>query len=186
MLAWTNKKIKRLLINLINEVCVNTNHKSYKIGKPVRRIIINFHNVLANTAEWAIQPSTRSTRGGTGSYQPVVRRKLTVKSIETKYQAIIAVEKGEMTKAVIAKQFQIPANTLSTWIKLADKIKTAYLQSSFNTDRKRMRTAKSEETERTIFKWFTTAREQNIPVSGPMLLTKVEECCTTRWHRLQT
>ena len=46
MLAWTNKKIKRLLINLINEVWVNTNHKSYKIGKPVRRIIINFHKSL--------------------------------------------------------------------------------------------------------------------------------------------
>ena len=35
MLEWTNKKIKRLLISLINEVWVNTNHKSYKIGRPV-------------------------------------------------------------------------------------------------------------------------------------------------------
>ena len=117
MLAWTNKKIKRLLIILINEVWLNTNHKSYKIGRPVRRIIINFHNVLAE----ASSKGPGRPGGKTGSYQTVVRRKLTVKSIETKYQAIIAMEKGEMAKAVIAEQFQIPANTLSTWIKSADK-----------------------------------------------------------------
>ena len=111
----------------------------------------------------------------TGSDQTVVRRKLTVKSIETKYQAILAVEKAEMSKSAIAKQFQIPANTLSTWLKSSEKIKEAYLQSSFNPDRKRMRTAKSEDTEKAVLKWFTTAREQNIPVSGPMLLTKAEQ-----------
>ena len=71
-----------------------------------------------------------------------------------------------MSKSAIAKQFQIPANTLSTWLKSSEKIKEAYLQSSFNPDRKRMRTAKSEDTEKAVLKWFTTAREQNTPVSG--------------------
>ena len=45
-----------------------------------------------------------------------VKRKLKVRPIETKFQAIAEVEKGTESKAVIAKRFEIPTNTLSTYI----------------------------------------------------------------------
>lgn len=92
---------------------------------------------------------------GTGSSGGIARsgkRKLNVKSIEDKYQAILEVEKANKSKSEIARTFGVPANTLSTWIKNAAKIKEAYLQSSFAHDRKRMRTANYEDVEHALIK----------------------------------
>ena len=38
-----------------------------------------------------------------------------------------------------------------------------------------MRTASYEDVEKALLKWFTNVRDQNLPVSGPMLVTKAEE-----------
>lgn len=53
---------------------------------------------------------------------PGLKRKLKTHTIETKFQAIADVERGIESKAVIAKKYEIPPNTLSTWIKNAQKI----------------------------------------------------------------
>uniref|UniRef100_A0A8W8JLZ1 HTH psq-type domain-containing protein n=1 Tax=Magallana gigas TaxID=29159 RepID=A0A8W8JLZ1_MAGGI len=74
---------------------------------------------------------------------PGLKRKLKTHTIETKFQAIADVERGIESKAVIAKKYEIPPNTLSTWIKNAQKIKEAYEQSTFGPQRKKMRTAAS-------------------------------------------
>jgi DNA-binding MarR family transcriptional regulator len=79
---------------------------------------------------------TRSTRGLTRADKKVVRRKLTVKCIETKYLAVLS--KKEMNQTAIARQFKLPANTLSTLIKSMEEIKTIYLQTWFNPDRQRI------------------------------------------------
>ena len=50
------------------------------------------------------------------------KRKLNLKSIQDKYQAIKAVEAGIKKKGDIAKEFGIPPNTLSTWLKNKEKI----------------------------------------------------------------
>ena len=55
-------------------------------------------------------------------------RKLAPKSLETKYYAILEVEEGLKTKARIAKEVGTPHNTLSTWLKNAERIKDAYLK----------------------------------------------------------
>ncbi|CAC5399120.1 Receptor-type tyrosine-protein phosphatase T,Tyrosine-protein phosphatase non-receptor type 22,Receptor-type tyrosine-protein phosphatase kappa,Receptor-type tyrosine-protein phosphatase F,Tyrosine-protein phosphatase 99A,Tyrosine-protein phosphatase Lar,Receptor-type tyrosine-protein phosphatase alpha,Receptor-type tyrosine-protein phosphatase epsilon,Receptor-type tyrosine-protein phosphatase gamma,Receptor-type tyrosine-protein phosphatase N2,Receptor-type tyrosine-protein phosphatase U,Receptor-type ty len=115
---------------------------------------------------------------GTGSSGGIARsakRKLNVKSIEDKYQAILEVERASKPKSEIARNFGVPSNTLSTWIKNANKIKEAYQQSSFAPERKRMRTATYENVEHALLKWFTSVRDQNLPISGPMLTTKAEE-----------
>lgn len=55
---------------------------------------------------------------------PGLKRKLKTHTTETKFQAIADVERGIESKAVIAKKYEIPPppNTLSTWIKNAQKI----------------------------------------------------------------
>nr|XP_034336051.1 tigger transposable element-derived protein 4 [Crassostrea gigas] len=121
---------------------------------------------------------------------PGLKRKLKTHTIETKFQAIADVERGIESKAVIAKKYEIPPNTLSTWIKNAQKIKEAYEQSTFGPQRKKMRTAAYKDTEEAVLQWFKTARDQNVPVSGPLLIAKAQEFasqlgddfkCSTGW-----
>ncbi len=69
------------------------------------------------------------------------KRKLDLKSIEIKYQVIKAVEDGKKKKGEIAKEFNIPSSTLSTWIKNKEGIKEAFESASFGPSTKRMRTA---------------------------------------------
>ncbi|XP_060074781.1 tigger transposable element-derived protein 4-like [Ylistrum balloti] len=98
-----------------------------------------------------------------------VKRKLNVKSIETKYEAILAVERGNRRKSDIAKDFGIPSNTLSSWLKCADKIKNAFLNSTYGPERKKMRTGHFEYIEQALYKWYDEARRQNLPISGTIL-----------------
>lgn len=53
-----------------------------------------------------------------------------------------------------------------------------------------MRTAAYKDTEEAVLQWFKTARDQNVPVSGPLLIAKAQEFasqlgddfkCTTGW-----
>ena len=92
---------------------------------------------------------------------------------ETKYKAISEVEKGQKSKSAIAKEFNIPASTLSTWLKNATSIKESYHK--FGPKRKNSKVGSFDDVENAIFKWFSNVREQNVPVSGPILLAKAEE-----------
>ena len=128
------------------------------------------------TATWAEQPGegpgngsiARSATGKKG-----VKRKYQSQTFETKYQAILEVEKGQKSKSAIAKDFNIPASTLSTWLKNANSIKESYLK--FGPKRKNAKTGSFDDVESAILKWFSNVREQNVPVSGPILLAKAEE-----------
>ncbi|XP_060065142.1 tigger transposable element-derived protein 6-like [Ylistrum balloti] len=120
-----------------------------------------------------------------------VKRKIETKTVETKYRAILAVEKGDRSKSDIAREFGIPANTLSTWLKAKEKIMTAYSNDGISPSRKKVRTAKYEDTETALLKWFTHARDNNLPVTGPMLKAKAKDlaekigeqnfACSTGW-----
>ncbi|XP_062567409.1 tigger transposable element-derived protein 4-like [Saccostrea cucullata] len=116
--------------------------------------------------------------GGIVGLSGGVKRKLKVHSIETKFQAITEVERSQLSKAEIAKKYEVPHNTLSTWLKNAEKIKLAYEESSFGPQRKKMRKATYENTEQAVLQWFKAARDKNIPVSGPLLMAKSEEFAT--------
>ena len=45
---------------------------------------------------------------------------------KTKYKAFLEMEKRLKTKIQIAKDFDVPCNTLSIWLKKADDYKKAY------------------------------------------------------------
>ncbi len=59
----------------------------------------------------------------TMAWRPLKRKTTT---LEDKYKAIMEVEAGKKTKTQIAKDFGVPSNTLSTWLKKAEEYKKAY------------------------------------------------------------
>ena len=109
------------------------------------------------------------------------KRKCIVQSIETKYKAILEVESGKK-KAQIARDFSIPANTLSTWIKSKEKIKEAFENSSFGPKTKRMRTAKYQQLEEALDLWFKESRAQLVNISGPIIRNKAETLAKQMGH----
>ena len=60
-----------------------------------------------------------------------------MKTLETKFNAIIECEKGQKSKTEIAELYGVPRNTLSGWIKNADSIKKGYAK--FGPKRRNMR-----------------------------------------------
>lgn len=121
-------------------------------------------------------PNAKSALGGKG-----VKRKLTVKTIETKYMAIMEVEQGDKSKSTTAKDLGVPLNTISTWLKKKDSIylstihSKGFIYQQFNPKRKTTRTSTFNDVETATLKWFKSARDKNIPISGPMLTAKSEE-----------
>jgi len=109
-----------------------------------------------------------------------VKRKLNVHKLEKKYNAIIEVEKGKQTKTAIAKQFGVPLNTLSTWLKSAAKLKDAH--ENTGSARKRIRLCQYPDIEEALFMWIKNARSQNIPLSGPMLQAKATKLAADLQH----
>ena len=77
------------------------------------------------TAIFAEQPGEGPGNGGiarSATGKKGVKRKKEPQTFETKYKAISEVEKGQKSKSAIAKEFNIPASTLSTWLKNATSI----------------------------------------------------------------
>uniref|UniRef100_A0A2S2P5I8 Tigger transposable element-derived protein 4 n=1 Tax=Schizaphis graminum TaxID=13262 RepID=A0A2S2P5I8_SCHGA len=96
-----------------------------------------------------------------------VKRKLNVLPISDKVRLITLVEKGDRKKCEIAKEFNIPPNTLSSIIKQKDKIL------KFNNgNMKKMRMTPYLDIDNCLFKWFTQCRDKNIPISRTILLEK--------------
>ena len=67
-----------------------------------------------------------------------VKRRLQSHSYQTKYEAIIDVERGLLSKKKVAEKFGVPANTLSTWLKKADEIKIRFLSGDMEPNRKKV------------------------------------------------
>ncbi|XP_060576348.1 tigger transposable element-derived protein 4-like [Ruditapes philippinarum] len=114
--------------------------------------------------------SRLSATGGKGT-----KRKLNTKSYSEKYKAIIEVEEGKKSRKQIAAEYGVPQNTLLTWLKNKDSIKSKYVSVDIEPDRKKSRTAKFPEVDEAMLKWFENARSQNISVEGPVLQMKGRE-----------
>ena len=114
-----------------------------------------------------------------------VKRKLDTQTIETKYKAILEVEKGLKKKQDIASQFNIKPATLSTWIKNKDKIKSSYESSNFSPSSKRMRTSQYPDVEKALDTWFKEARSADapIPINGPILQDQAQEFSKKLGHK---
>ena len=92
------------------------------------------------------------------------------KSLEMKYEVLMEVEKDSRSKKQISDHYGLAQSTLSTWLKKADGIKNAFLNGDFSAKRKKLPTAGDPEVEEALLKWFKTARDHNIPLSGPFMM----------------
>lgn len=118
--------------------------------------------------------SEQSGKGPSQLGDKGVKRKLSVKTIDTKYRAIMEVEEGEKSKSTIAKDLCLPLNTLFTWLKKKKQsIINAYQQ--FSQREKNTKTYTFNDVERANPTWFKSARDKTIPISCPILTTKAEE-----------
>ena len=129
------------------------------------------------TAEQSSEGPRPSSGGIAGSAlgKKGVKRKLDNKSIETKYEVLMELEKGQKTKKQIADQYGLAKSTLATWVKKADDIKNSYLNGDFTSTRKKLRIAGYPEVEEALLTWFKSARDNNVPISGPFMMSKAEE-----------
>ena len=75
--------------------------------------------------------------------------------LETKYKALLELEKGKSNKEV-AQSFGIPPNTLSTWKKSKEKVFEAYKNENAKT--KRIKPDTYEQVNKAALKWFTRIR----------------------------
>lgn len=104
------------------------------------------------------------------SKQPV--RKLKSLSLSEKMRLLKEVEKGKRKKKDIAKEFGIPASTLSTICKSRDRLQE--LVEVVDSNRKRMKKAKHPDVEEETMKWLLAAENANIQVSGVLIREKAQ------------
>ena len=98
-----------------------------------------------------------------------VKRKLKNTKLIQKCQIVIQIEKG-MTNKEASEKFDVPKNTISTWMKNKDKLFESLEQCS--SDAKKVRRCDYEQGDKTVFKWFSLQRSQNVPIEGPILKEK--------------
>ncbi|KAL4098280.1 hypothetical protein QTP88_022918 [Uroleucon formosanum] len=81
------------------------------------------------------------------------KRMLKTLTYEEKAAVIREVENGFKTKSLIAKEFGIPPNTLSTYLKNKEKILNKLATSSVK-GRKRARKPENPDVDECVYKWF--------------------------------
>ena len=85
---------------------------------------------------------------------------------------------GNEPKKDAAARFDILPNTLSTILKKKEKIVESYEKSTISPARKRHRSSAHENVDVALYAWFKETRNQNIPISGPILMAKSKEFAT--------
>ncbi|XP_023318329.1 tigger transposable element-derived protein 6-like [Trichogramma pretiosum] len=97
-------------------------------------------------------------------------RKLKCLSIGEKFNLIKELEKGQLSKKEVAKKFDIKPSTLSGILKNKEDVLKAFETES--PSRKRKRGAEYDDIEEALIVWFEQARQNNIPISGPIIQEK--------------
>jgi hypothetical protein len=101
-------------------------------------------------------------------------RMLKTLTYEEKAAVIRKVENGFKIKSLIAKEFGIPPNTLSTYLKNKETILNKLATSSVK-GRKRTREPENPDVDECVYKWFKQTRDKKIPLSGLLIRAKAEE-----------
>ena len=101
-------------------------------------------------------------------FNMAVKRKLAVKTLAEKCQALRDLENGISHKNV-AEKYGVLKNTVSTWLKDKEKLFTA-LEKSLN-KRKKVRESNYPDIDN-VFKWFLSQRGKSIPIDGTFIKEK--------------
>ncbi|XP_046661293.1 tigger transposable element-derived protein 4-like [Homalodisca vitripennis] len=90
-------------------------------------------------------------------------------SYQDKVKLIETVDAGNKKKSDIAKEFGIPANTLSTILKNREKYERQ------GTSCKRIKGPEFKDVDESVYQWLKQCRDKNLPVSGPILKEKAAQ-----------
>lgn len=99
------------------------------------------------------------------------KRVLKTLSIEEKYKLLKDIKSGIRNKDV-AEKYGIPKNTVSTIVKNEKSILEAMENRTSCSKIKRLKKGMYEDLDKAVFDWFTSARAQNLPVSGAIVKQK--------------
>jgi len=111
------------------------------------------------------------------------KRNLTTLSVSDKIRLIEEIDRGIKRKKVIASEFGIPPNTLSTIYKNRDKIRNKCSASDFVSDgRKRFKPCLYDDIDEAMLKWIKSCRDKNLPVSGTIIREKALNFAKTLGH----
>ena len=92
-------------------------------------------------------------------------------SLVEKYEAITDLESG-LKPSKVAEKYDVPRNTISTWLKKKGEIKSAFKSSEVSSKRKNMRIGQNGNLEKALFSWFKKMRTNNLPVNGTVVKEK--------------
>ncbi|CAB3988395.1 tigger transposable element-derived 4-like [Paramuricea clavata] len=98
------------------------------------------------------------------------KRKLSTKTLSTKYEALKKIEHG-IPKKDVAAEYNVPRNTLSTWLKNEEKIVNAF-ESGNNRSTHKLKSSNYENLDKAVYKWFVKVRDEGLPVNDPILKEK--------------
>ena len=96
--------------------------------------------------------------------------KYTHKTLREKCQALKDLEKEESNKDLAAK-YNVPENTLSTWVRTKEKLFDT-LKKGTNLKRQKLKSGNHELVDQAIFNCFLNMRRQNVPLSASMIKKK--------------
>lgn len=99
-----------------------------------------------------------------------LKRKRTDLTLATKYEIVKLLDQ-KVSQSEIGRRYGLVQSTISTISKNRSKIKENY-ESSGNSERKRHRSGKNAQLDDALKEWFQTARQRDIPISGPILQEK--------------
>ena len=88
-----------------------------------------------------------------------VKRKCQARPLRQTYEALQEVAKGA-PKLTVTHKYNVPNNTLSTWIKNKDKIIQSYRECG-NVKRRRVRYSPNENLDKAVYKWLFAVRSKN-------------------------
>ena len=97
------------------------------------------------------------------------KRKISIKMLKEKYEAIKKLESGCANKDVAADYVSL--STLSTWLKSKDKIVKAF-EGGTSSKMQKLKPCGNENLERALYTWFVQMRQQGVPISGLVLREK--------------
>ena len=95
-------------------------------------------------------------------------------TVDTKYKAILEVERG-VQKKLVAEKFGVKPDTLSTWLKNKDIIRSRSESGTVGAKAMAMKAGRFVKTEQATLNWLLQARTANIPLTSTIIQIKAEE-----------
>ncbi|KAH8032066.1 hypothetical protein HPB51_022906 [Rhipicephalus microplus] len=94
-------------------------------------------------------------------------------SLETKSNILQDSRRGFKVSALV-KKYELAQSTISTILKAGSTALLKAGTSGHADERKRVREPLYADVEEALYQWFLSIRAQNVPISGPILATKVK------------